>query len=104
THFRTENAGRLPDQLQSNLQAMNALESQLASVGETLNRNSQEKMALETRLQNLKSQISFYSSMGSNTPDVPVATTHKQVVKNARLEELSRRIVEGESQLASLKE
>ena len=48
TQFRMENAGRLPDQLQSNLQALNSLESQLASVGETLNRNSQEKMALET--------------------------------------------------------
>ena len=62
TQFRMENAGKLPDQLQSNLQAMNALESQLASVGETLNRNSQEKMQLETRLQSLRSQISFYAT------------------------------------------
>jgi chromosome segregation ATPase/uncharacterized membrane protein YgdD (TMEM256/DUF423 family) len=101
TQFRMDNAGKLPDQLQSNLQAMNALESQLASVGETLNRNSQEKMQLETRLQSLRSQITFYSNLASDSPS---SVTHQRVVKNERLVELNRRIIEGESRLAALRE
>src|SRR6476620_2016700 len=103
TQFRQENAGRLPDQLQSNLQTVNSLESLLASVSETINRNSQEKMALETRLQSLRSQVNFYSGMAATTDSSP-ATSKREMVKNARLEELSRRIVEGEGQLASLRE
>jgi uncharacterized protein involved in exopolysaccharide biosynthesis len=102
TQFRTENAGRLPDQLQSNLQTLNAIESQLASVGETINRNSQEKMALETRLQSLRSQISFYSNM-TETPQQAV-TAPRQQVKNERLVDLNRRINELETVLAALRE
>jgi polysaccharide biosynthesis transport protein len=104
TQFRTENAGRLPDQLTSNLQAMNALESQLASVGETLNRNSQEKMALETRLQSLKSQLSFYANMATDSPSATVTQQQQRMVKNERLVELNKRIIEGESRLAALRE
>jgi uncharacterized protein involved in exopolysaccharide biosynthesis len=104
TQFRIENAGRLPDQLASNLQAMNALESHLASVGETLNRNSQEKMSLETRLQSLRSQLTFYANMLTETPGVSAAEQHQRLVKNERLVELNKRIIEGESILAALRE
>ena len=100
TQFRVENAGRLPDQLQCNLQAINAMEAHLAALGETLNRNAQEKMALETRLQSLRSQLSFYANMASEGP----SSSQQRMVKNERLVELNRRIIEGESRLAALKE
>ena len=54
-----ENAGRLPDQLQSSLQAVNTLELQLQSVNESINRDAQDKMMLETQLQNLQHQSTF---------------------------------------------
>ena len=54
TRFKMENQGRLPEQLQTNLQTLNALHMQLAASNEAINRNSQEKLMLETQLQNLK--------------------------------------------------
>jgi uncharacterized protein involved in exopolysaccharide biosynthesis len=101
TQFRMENAGRLPDQLQSNLTTMNALQSRLASLGETLNRNSQEKMALETQLQNLRSQLSFYSNLTSETSPQQSRATE---IKSDRLIQLNRAILEMENALASARE
>jgi hypothetical protein len=40
TKFKMENAGRLPDQLQSNLQAVNALELRQQSLNESINRET----------------------------------------------------------------
>src|SRR5262249_48969319 len=90
TQFRTENAGRLPDQLSSNLQTVNSLENLQTSVSEAINRNSQEKMALETRLSSLRSQIGFYSSMAS--AEAPPPATRQVIAKSERLSELNRRI------------
>src|SRR5580704_2854346 len=52
TKFKLANAGRLPEQLQSNLQAVSTLEVQLSTSNEAISRNSQEKMMLETNLAN----------------------------------------------------
>jgi uncharacterized protein involved in exopolysaccharide biosynthesis len=102
TQFRIENNGRLPEQLNSNLSFLNSLESQLANVTESINRNSQEKMALETQLQNLRSQMAFYAELRNETPSA--AASGAQVVKNERLVQLNRMILEGESQLAGARE
>src|SRR2546421_2027013 len=59
TAFKIRNAGRLPEELQSNLQMQNSYQQQLSAVQEVLNRNQQDKMILETSLQNLKSQMSM---------------------------------------------
>jgi uncharacterized protein involved in exopolysaccharide biosynthesis len=101
TQFRVENAGRLPDQLQSNLTTLNALETSVATLNETINRNSQEKMALETQLQNFKNQSNFFSNM---VADTPVPTTSAQFVKNERLVQLNKLIIELNSRLAALRE
>src|SRR6266567_3593387 len=55
--FKLRNAGKLPEELQSNLQMQNSYQQQLGAVQEVLNRNQQDKMMLETNLQNLKSQL-----------------------------------------------
>jgi len=60
TRFRTENQGRLPEQYQANLATLNSLQQQLSSLNETLNRNQQEKMLLETQLQNYRTQLNYY--------------------------------------------
>jgi len=101
TQFRMENAGRLPDQLQSNLTTLNALEAQLATLSETINRNSQEKMALETQLQNYRNQANFFTNMLAETPQ---ASSSAQLVKNERLVQLNKLIIELNSRLAALRE
>ena len=57
TKFKMENAGRLPQQVQMNGQALNSLQTQLAATNESLNRNAQDKMMLETRLQTMEGQL-----------------------------------------------
>jgi len=65
--FKTENAGKLPEQLQSNIGSLNALQMQLANASEALNRNQQEKMILETQLQNLRNQAVYYAANAEET-------------------------------------
>src|SRR5260370_16094352 len=59
TAFKIRNAGRLPEELQANLQMQNSYQQQLGAVQEVLNRNQQDKMILETSIQNLKSQLAM---------------------------------------------
>lgn len=95
TQFKTENQGRLPEQLQSNLQSLNATQSQLASVGEAINRNGQEKLMLETQLQNLRNQTSYINANMEDT------VGGSQSVKNERLIQLNRAILDTETGLAA---
>src|SRR5450755_174576 len=95
TKFKMENAGRLPDQLQANLQAGNALEMQLQSINEALNRDAQDKMMLETQLQNLQHQSAF---IGQNLEQ----NSSRESVKNDHLIQLNNKIMDLDSQLSAL--
>ncbi|HLY19856.1 MAG TPA: hypothetical protein VKR61_21665 [Bryobacteraceae bacterium] len=97
TKFKLENAGRLPDQLQANLQAVNTLEMQLQSVNDTLNRGAQDKMMLETQLQNLQHESTF---IGSNLEQ----TASREQVKNGRLIQLNNNILDFELQLSGYRQ
>jgi succinoglycan biosynthesis transport protein ExoP len=101
TEFRIANAGKLPEELQPNLSTMTALQSQLASVTETLNRNSQEKMALETNLQNLKNQLALWSSMANENSSTG---GQERSVKNEHLVQLNKSILDAETRLAAFRE
>ena len=95
--FKMENAGRLPDQLQSNLQAVNALELQQQSLNESINRDAQDKMMLETQLQNLQHESTF---IGSNLEQA----ASRQAVKNERLIQLNNKILDFQTQLSALQQ
>src|ERR1700733_7124006 len=97
TKFKLANAGRLPEQLQSNLQAVNSLETQLSMANEAISRIAQEKMMLETQLNNLKTQSAFVSSnMEQNSGS--------QAVKNERLIQLNRTILDLTTQLSAARQ
>ena len=97
TKFKLANAGRLPEQLQSNLQAVNSLETQLAMSNEAISRIAQEKMMLETQLANQKTEAAFISSNLEQNAG-------SQAVKNERLIQLNRAILELESQLSAARQ
>ncbi len=97
TKFKLENAGRLPEQLQANLQAVNTLEMQLQSVNESINRDAQDKMMLETQFQNLQHQAAFLSQ------NLEQASGREQV-KNERLIQLNNRIMEFDTQISALRQ
>lgn len=96
TAFKMANQGRLPEQLSTNVQTLNALQMQLASVNEAINRNSQERLLLETQLQNLRNQASFIHSN--------MYGAGSQAVMNERLIQLNRVILESETALAAARE
>jgi succinoglycan biosynthesis transport protein ExoP len=97
TKFKLANAGRLPEQLQSNLQAVNTLEVQLSTANEAISRIAQEKMMLETQLANQKTEAAFISSNLEQNAG-------SQAVKNERLIQLNRAILDLETQLSAARQ
>ncbi len=99
TRFRKENLGRLPEQLQMNVQAMTSLQAQRVSLDEALNRDSQDKIMLETKLDTLRSQRDTYGSLAQQNVDDPV-----QAGKSERVRELNKAVADAELQLAAKKQ
>lgn len=92
--FRVRHAGRLPDQVERNLQAMGALRTQLAGINDAINRITQEKLLLESQIRILKDQMTGFAA-GSD-PAV--------VARSGRLAEVERQIAAAEVTLAELRE
>jgi protein tyrosine kinase modulator len=99
TKFKTENQGKLPEQYQSNLATLSSLQQQLGAMNEGLNRNQEERMIMQTQLQNYKTQLSYYKS---NLEEAP--TSASQAVKNERLIALDKMITEAKSSLAAARQ
>ena len=101
TQFKLRNAGRLPEELNSNLQMQNSFQQQLGAVQEVLNRDQQDKMMLETSVQNLKNQL---NTIEINEVEATAPKTKVEVVKNDHLAEMEKRVTDAESQLTALRE
>jgi protein tyrosine kinase modulator len=97
TKYKNENQGRLPEQFQANVATLNSLQQQLGAVNETLNRNQQEKIILETQLQQLNTQLNFFTTNSQQN-------AASETVKNDRLVSLNKMILDAKSQLASMRE
>jgi succinoglycan biosynthesis transport protein ExoP len=102
TAFKLRNAGRLPEELQSNLQMQNSYQQQLTAVQEVLNRNQQDKMILETSIQNLKTQLSTIDMSPEAVEPVGIKT--KTETRNERLAAAEKKALDAEAELASMKE
>ncbi len=98
TEFRMRNQGRLPEESQINVQALTALQSQRSSIDESLNRNTQEKLMLESSLQTLQTQ---YDAVANSAPTMEDMGT---AAKNDRLAQLNRTISDTEARLTGLRE
>lgn len=93
--FRVRHAGRLPDQLQSNLQAINAFQTQLSGVNDAISRIAQEKLLLESQIRIVKDQAAFLT---------PAAAADGGASRNERLAEIERQILGLETALTGLRE
>jgi protein tyrosine kinase modulator len=102
TAFKLRNAGRLPEELQSNLQMQNSYQQQLSAVQEVLNRNQQDKMLLEASIQNMKAQLSAFDATPEATETV--VTKAKTETRNDRLAAAEKKVADGEAELAVMKE
>lgn len=98
TAFRVQNRGRLPEELQANLTAMNMAEQRVANINAQMARATQEKMILEGRLSILKDQLRF-----ANQP-IPLVETQREQARSERLQQYERDIMNMETLIAALLE
>jgi polysaccharide chain length determinant protein (PEP-CTERM system associated) len=98
TKFKTENSGKLPEQFQSNVAQLQTLHMQLGNANEGISRLQQEKLQLETQLQNQNNQMAYYSSIAEESVMVGGGNN---AVHNAKLDNLNNRMLELKSQLAA---
>jgi polysaccharide chain length determinant protein (PEP-CTERM system associated) len=95
TEFRMKNAGRLPEELQANLQTLRSLETQLAGINDAINRIGQDKLMLEGQIRIYREQLTSLSQ-GADS----ISTR----VKDERLAQAEHDVSTEESTLAALKQ
>jgi uncharacterized protein involved in exopolysaccharide biosynthesis len=66
TQFRLANTGRLPDQMNSNLQQVASLESRISALNANSARVSQEKLMLESDLRGLRERLDAVTSLAAS--------------------------------------
>jgi uncharacterized protein involved in exopolysaccharide biosynthesis len=98
TRFRVQNSGKLPEQSSMNIAQLTALQQQMTSVNESLNREATEKLQLDTRLQTLQSQLQLFDMLDKE----PGAATPTVKLQNENLEAMNRAIENADSNLQQL--
>lgn len=96
SEFRAKNFGRLPEQVETNLQQMAVLETRLSTIQSALSRSANEKLLLEAQVQTLNSQLSRLQSPPPEAAALPV--------RNERIEQLERDIERLRMTLSALRE
>ncbi len=97
TKFRVENTGKLPEDSQMNIAKLTALQQQANAINDSLNRQAQEKVQLDTHLETLQGQLEL---LGMFDKDQDV--TGPAARQNERLLMMNRAVTDAESQLAQL--
>ncbi len=77
--FRAQHAGRLPEEMQSNMQEMNALDGRLSALSEAANRNSEQRMMLENELHIARDRLSSVHSPSAQLQNQKVAALDTQI-------------------------
>ena len=96
--FKSENMGRLPEQFQANVAQLNTYQMMVSQANESLSRLQQQKLQLETQLQNNNTNINYYNSILEDQVTVGGTTQ----VRNEMLNQLNQRIMNLQSEIAAL--
>ena len=99
TKFRVENAGKLPENAQTNIAQMTSEEQRLASVNEALSRLDQQKIQYDQHIDTLTEQLHVLDLLGKESEANGAPAMRQQ---NERLTAMNRTITDTESQLAQL--
>jgi polysaccharide chain length determinant protein (PEP-CTERM system associated) len=96
--FRMVNNGRLPDQVDSNMRSLSALQSEATFLNSQISRANQDKLQLESNIRIMKDQLNVLTKDGSP------ATAAAAERRSERLQEAERDIQTWENQLSSLRQ
>ncbi len=91
--YRTRNAGRLPEEMQLNIQQMNAVSQQENALNDGLNRNTEKRLLLENNLQIAKDRLAAIKDVTPQTQE-----------RNDRVEELNRDIGKLQTDIETMKD
>jgi uncharacterized protein involved in exopolysaccharide biosynthesis len=91
--YRQRNQGKLPDQVQTNMAQMAALEQRLSSLTDQATRNSERRLTLDTTLHIYKTRL-----------DSVKATTAASQVHDSKVLDLEKQIDELQSNISAMKE
>jgi polysaccharide chain length determinant protein (PEP-CTERM system associated) len=97
SEFRMKNMGRLPDEVQGNMQELNALQVSMNNADAAISRIMQEKLLLENSLRIAKEQL---ESAKENNPEHQVATMQR----SQQLEQAERDVAQLEENLTILRQ
>lgn len=91
--FRAKYAGHLPEEEQSNMQAMNALSNRMDSLTASANRNTEQRMALEQEMRIAKERLASLHN-----------TSSQSIARNEKVAELDREIAKLQDQIDAMSE
>jgi uncharacterized protein involved in exopolysaccharide biosynthesis len=92
TDYKEKNAGRLPDELQSNVSQMNALDQRSSSLSEAATRNAERRMMLESELRARKDRLAA------------LKRSNYQMAGGSRISDLDKEIGGYESMISAMKD
>ena len=99
TAFRVQNQGRLPEQVASNVTALQAMENRMGNLNSGIQRASQDKMLFESRLSILKDQLRQSSQPQTQQTE---QREQRERVTSDRLNSIDRDILVAETNMAAL--
>jgi polysaccharide chain length determinant protein (PEP-CTERM system associated) len=97
-NYRAANRGRLPEQMQANMQQLSSLDNRMQTLNNSLTRLSQDKIATESEIRHLREQIRQLSAAE------PVAAAVGAVARNENLLKVERDLQALERNRALLRE
>src|ERR1035437_2205201 len=98
--FKLENMGRLPEQFQANVAQLNSNQMLVSQANEAISRLQQQKLQLETQIQNNNTNVNYYNSILEEQTTVG----GQAQVRNERLNQLNQKIMNLQSDIAALQE
>jgi succinoglycan biosynthesis transport protein ExoP len=96
--FRMENNGRLPDQMQSNMSSLQALQGQVTVMDASISRASQERLQLEATIRILQGQLTDMKK--TPPPDLAPGA----VLRNEKLAQAERELQSWDDALRQLRQ
>src|ERR1035437_4623309 len=98
--FKLENMGRLPEQFQANVAQLNSNQMMVSQANEAISRLQQQKLQLETQIQNNNTNVNYYNSILEEQTTVG----GQAQVRNERLNQLNQKIMNLQSDIAAMTE
>lgn len=99
--FKMQNMGRLPEQFQANVAQLNNYQMMVSNANESISRLQQQKLQLETQLQNNNTNLNYYNSI---LEDQVTVGGSGGAVRNEYLNQLNSRIMTMQAEIAAMQE